>query len=334
MTFPDFSPAPNQGARPDLHELENRAMDPDGLVLGAMRDLAPWAGKTLVDLGCGSGFWLPGYADQAGQVIGVEPDPALLALAAARDPRARALAGSAEHIHLPDASVDVAHARFAYFWPPDCEAGLTEVLRVLKPGGTLVVVDNDQRAGEFAGLLRAAGGTAQGQADVTDAWWAARGAIRAEVMTSVGGAAGIRCPTFDGYSDRRWPQGIEHHLMLALPEPPGPAAGPGRYVRLVWHRGPGPDFSERDRALLVLLRPHLHQAYLDAERRRHPVPRLTPRQNDLLRLLAAGHTNTQIARRLGISEGTVRSHLENIYERLGVSSRTAAVTRAFPDRVV
>ena len=84
--------------------------------------------------------------------------------------------------------------------------------------------------------------------------------------------------------------------------------------------------------MLTLLRPHLHQAYLDAERRRHPVPRLTPRQNDLLRLLAAGHTNTQIARRLGISEGTVRTHLENIYERLGVSSRTAAVTRAFPDR--
>jgi DNA-binding NarL/FixJ family response regulator len=52
-----------------------------------------------------------------------------------------------------------------------------------------------------------------------------------------------------------------------------------------------------------------------------------------MRLLAAGHTNTQISRRLGISEGTVRTHLENIYERLGVSSRTAAVIRAFPDRV-
>jgi len=98
-------------------------------------------------------------------------------------------------------------------------------------------------------------------------------------------------------------------------------------------RGPGPDFSERDRALLTLLRPHLHQAYLEVERRRHPVPRLTPRQNDLLHLVAAGHTNTQIARRLGISEGTVRTHLENIYERLQVSSRTAAVTRAFADRV-
>ena len=150
--------------------------------------------------------------------------------------------------------------------------------------------------------------------------------------------------TSDFYSARQWhstgmyidcirSQGVEHHLMLALPDPAEPAAGPGRYVRLVLHRGPGPDFSERDRALLVLLRPHLYQAYLDAERRRHPVPRLTPRQNDLLRLLAAGHTNTQIAQRLGISEGTVRTHLENIYEKLNVSSRTAAVTRAFADRV-
>ena len=149
--------------------------------------------------------------------------------------------------------------------------------------------------------------------------------------------------TSDFYSMRQWhstgmyidcirPQGIEHHLMLALHELPGPAAGPETYLRLVLHREPGPDFSERDRALLVLLRPHLYQACQDVERRRHPVPRLTPRQNALLRQLAAGRTNTQIARRLGISEGTVRTHLENIYDRLGVSSRTAAVVRAFPDR--
>ena len=53
---------------------------------------------------------------------------------------------------------------------------------------------------------------------------------------------------------------------------------------------------------------------------------------ELLHLVAAGHTNAQIARRLGISEGTVRTHLENIYRLLQVSSRTAAVTRAFADR--
>ena len=69
MAFPDFQAAPNQGARPDLYELENEALDPDGLVLDAMRDLAPWAGRTLVDLGCGSGYWLPGYAAEAAAVI-------------------------------------------------------------------------------------------------------------------------------------------------------------------------------------------------------------------------------------------------------------------------
>jgi DNA-binding CsgD family transcriptional regulator len=147
----------------------------------------------------------------------------------------------------------------------------------------------------------------------------------------------------DFYSTRQWhsigtrcginrPLGFEHALMLTVPAVPTAGSGPGRTMRLFFFRGPGLDFCERDRALLTLLRPHLHQAYLDAERRRHPVPRLTPRQNDLLPLLAAGHTNAQIARRLGISEGTVRTHLENIYEKLNVPGRTAAVTRAFHDR--
>ena len=90
--------------------------------------------------------------------------------------------------------------------------------------------------------------------------------------------------------------------------------------------------SEAGRALLTLLRPHLYQAYLDAERRRHPVPELTARHWQLLDLVADGLTNTQIARRLGLSEGTVRTHLENFYRRLDVSSRTAAITRAFPER--
>jgi DNA-binding CsgD family transcriptional regulator len=148
----------------------------------------------------------------------------------------------------------------------------------------------------------------------------------------------------DFYSSRQWhsngmysdiyrPQGLEHELQLCLADPTERTTGPGRTVRLFFFRQSGPDFSERDRAVLTLLRPHLDQAYLNAARHRQPTPRLTPRQNDLLRLLAAGHTNTQIARRLGISEGTVRTHLENIYERLHVSSRTAAVTRAFPDRI-
>lgn len=146
----------------------------------------------------------------------------------------------------------------------------------------------------------------------------------------------------DFYSRRQWhstgmyneiyrPQGLEHDLQLCLPGPPGPD-GHRRTVRLFFFRGPGPEFSERDRALLTLLRPHLQEAYVEAERRRSPVPDLTPRQWELLRLIAAGSTNIQIARQLGLSEGTVRTHLENIYGRLDVSNRTAAVAAAFPER--
>jgi DNA-binding CsgD family transcriptional regulator len=143
----------------------------------------------------------------------------------------------------------------------------------------------------------------------------------------------------DFYTTRQWHNsgiyhdyfriaGVEHALVLFLPVPGWPATE--ATLRLAFARGPGPDFSERDRGLLSLLRPHLREAYLDAERARRTTPQLTPRQWDLLRLIAAGLTNGQIARRLDLSEGTVRTHLERLYGKLQVTSRTAAVTRVFP----
>ena len=140
----------------------------------------------------------------------------------------------------------------------------------------------------------------------------------------------------DFYSTRQWHSTgmyrdyfrgeIEHEVMVCLP------AGPGRSVRLIFFRGAGADFSERDRGLLALLRPHLYEAYRAAERRRSGAAELTRRQRELLHLVADGYTNAQIGRRLGLAEGTVRKHLENIFARLQVSSRTAAVVKAFPDR--
>lgn len=194
--FPDWRFAPNIGGHPDVYEIENRALDPGGHLLAAMRRLAPWDGRRLVDLGCGTGFWLPGYARDAARVTGVEPDPALRARAADRIrdlPHAEVLPGSAERLPLPDRSVDVVHARFAYFLSPGIvagadgapgDAGLAEVMRVLAPGGTLIVIDNDYRWGEFAGLL-AAGSKIPPQrlAGGIDAWWRERGASRHEVRT-------------------------------------------------------------------------------------------------------------------------------------------------------
>jgi DNA-binding CsgD family transcriptional regulator len=63
------------------------------------------------------------------------------------------------------------------------------------------------------------------------------------------------------------------------------------------------------------------------EAQRQTVPVLTPRQLQLLRRVADGHTNRQIARDVGLSEGTVRKHLEHIRTRLEIGSRTEALAR-------
>jgi DNA-binding NarL/FixJ family response regulator len=55
---------------------------------------------------------------------------------------------------------------------------------------------------------------------------------------------------------------------------------------------------------------------------------LTAREVEILRLLAAGQTNSEIAAALMISEHTVRRHLQNIFVKLGVSSRAAATAFA------
>jgi ubiquinone/menaquinone biosynthesis C-methylase UbiE len=186
--FPDWRFAPNIGGHPDVYEIENRALDPGGHVLAAMRRLAPWDGRTLVDLGCGTGFWLPGYARDAARVIGVEPDPLLRERAEARTRGVRGaevVPGSAEHLPLADRSVDVVHARFAYFLAPGSgDAGLAEVMRALTPGGSLIVVENDYRWGEVAGLLAAGSARPPREtADAVDTWWRQRGATRHEVRT-------------------------------------------------------------------------------------------------------------------------------------------------------
>ncbi|WP_022923230.1 class I SAM-dependent methyltransferase [Serinicoccus marinus] len=187
MDFDDFVRASNQGVDPAVYEIENAAIDRHGVLWAALKDQAPWRGRVLLDLGCGSGFWLPRYRD-AGEVIGVEPDVNLLDLARARRAPARVLHGSAEHIPLPDGSVDVVHARFAYFFPHpsfDPTPGLVEVSRVLRPGGRLVVIDNDTEAGEFAALLKASPWAAtQGRDTYARDWWADKGARTTPVMSS------------------------------------------------------------------------------------------------------------------------------------------------------
>jgi DNA-binding CsgD family transcriptional regulator len=124
------------------------------------------------------------------------------------------------------------------------------------------------------------------------------------------------------YSAVMKPSGIEHELKLWLPAPRGHA----RWFE--FERGSGPNFTERDRSLLSLLRLPLARVRTRWERPVR-VHGLTGRERDVLALVAEGFTNREIARRLFISPATVRTHLEHIYEKLGVQTRTAAVRAAF-----
>ena len=116
----------------------------------------------------------------------------------------------------------------------------------------------------------------------------------------------------------------EHVMKLWLPAPAGT-------IRGFWasRASDRRDFSERDRAVLTVLRTHLALVRERWERRHQPVLTLTRREKEILQLLRQGLTNHEIATQLVISAGTVRSHLEHIFEKLNVHTRTAAVACAF-----
>jgi ubiquinone/menaquinone biosynthesis C-methylase UbiE len=149
--------SPNIWEHPATYEIENTAVDRDGRLEQAMATLASWDARDVLDLGCGSGFHLPRFAETATRVYGVEPHPALLRLAARRTralTNVTLLAGTAQALPLPDASVDIAHARWAYFFGPGCEPGLRELGRVVRRGGTAFVIDNDATRSTFGGWFR------------------------------------------------------------------------------------------------------------------------------------------------------------------------------------
>jgi DNA-binding CsgD family transcriptional regulator len=129
------------------------------------------------------------------------------------------------------------------------------------------------------------------------------------------------------------PLSIDHVMKLFLPMRNGVARS------LVFDRG-GHDFGERDRAVVDVLQPHLLHLEENAKARRlaAAIPRdtemrdpalraLTPREQEVLALVAEGKSNAEIASELWIAVGTVRIHLDHIYRKLGVRSRTAALAR-------
>ena len=154
----DVVPSPNIWHWPEVYEIENRAQDAGGAIWAALRGSCNWTNQDIVDIGCGTGFHLPMFAETARSVVGVEPHKPLVVRAQHRVQslaNVRVVSGPAQRLPLPDASADLVHARTAYFFGPGCEPGLQEADRVLRPGGALAIVDLDGNAPPYGPWLRA-----------------------------------------------------------------------------------------------------------------------------------------------------------------------------------
>jgi DNA-binding CsgD family transcriptional regulator len=134
------------------------------------------------------------------------------------------------------------------------------------------------------------------------------------------------------YNEFYRPTSLTHQLIVGLDVP-----GHGLITAALNRRRR--DFAEPERLLLGLLVPHFraavrHARTVAALRRPAankpttlvPDPNLTRRELTVLDLLGQGLSDKEISQRCGISPRTVQNHLQNIYAKLGVTGRTAAVS--------
>jgi SAM-dependent methyltransferase len=112
--------------------------------------------SVVVDMGAGTGKLTRLFVGRAAMVLGLEPAANMLAILRRVVPQARAVAGTAEAIPLPDASVDMVAAGHA-FHHFDWEPALREIDRVLRPGGSLALVwamaDTDDQVSPLVGAI-------------------------------------------------------------------------------------------------------------------------------------------------------------------------------------
>lgn len=184
--LPGVHAAPNIQGDARVYEIENEALDPEGRITAAMRTIRGWDDAVVCDLGAGTGFWARTFVDQARHVFLVEPHGPSRLIAHQRAGRmgwqnCSVLVGSAEQTHLASQSMDLVHARFAYFWGPKGEAGLAEVDRILRPGGAFVVIDNNLRQGTFASWIARIPSNHRRDPDLVDTWWRSHGFSITEV---------------------------------------------------------------------------------------------------------------------------------------------------------
>lgn len=172
--------SPNIQKNSDTYELENRACDPEGKIESFLKSKFDWEGRNVLDIGCGTGFHLPFYAQSADHVFGVEPHDisrvkAMSRLVAEDLLNVSVLKGTAESIVLEDGAIDFAYARFAYFWGAGCEKGLKEVFRVLRKGGTFAMIDNNLERGTFGSWVKRSFNYSDSKQSEIDNFWNKQG---------------------------------------------------------------------------------------------------------------------------------------------------------------
>jgi SAM-dependent methyltransferase len=150
----------------------------------AVRQLRAWerthlalqAGERLLDIGCGVGDVAIALAKDvapSGSVIAIDASEAMLGVGRQRAAEAAVSVdfriGDAASLSLPDGSVDACRCERALQWVPNADQALAEMLRVLRPGGRLSVIETDWRSLLFDLPDRAAADA------LSRAMWALRG---------------------------------------------------------------------------------------------------------------------------------------------------------------
>ena len=106
-------------------------------------------GLTALDVGAGAGFISEGLVARGLQVIAVDQSERMLAELAERVPTVDCRVGEADQLPVDDETVDFVFANMYLHHVPDPQVAIGEMVRVLKPGGTLVITDLDQHEFEF-----------------------------------------------------------------------------------------------------------------------------------------------------------------------------------------